>query len=586
MKKLYAMKSDLIQARIVPIFKRLLVVLPCCLFLLVSCRQEKPQPYTADKSEVFAQAAVVTGHPLASDVGQQILKKGGNAVDAGVAVQFALAVVYPRAGNIGGGGFMVYRAQDGTTSALDYREKAPAAATHDMYLDSLGTPVNALSTRGHLAVGVPGTVAGLVEAHSRYGKLPWKDLVQPAIDLAQNGFPISVTEAERLNSFQEDFLAFNDATCPFIKANWQAGDILAQPALAATLSRIRDRQRAGFYQGETAQLLLQEMQSGQGLITQEDLNNYRASWRTPLTETYKNYRIIAMPPSSSGGVTLLGMLGMVEAFPLAKYGFQSVSAVHLMVEAERRAYADRAIFLGDSDFYPVPVDSLVNKTYLASRMQDFSPDSASVSQQLVPGSFNTIKESFETTHTSIIDKDGNAVSLTTTLNSNYGSKVVVDGAGFFLNNEMDDFSAKPGTPNQFGLVGAEANAIAPGKRMLSSMTPTIIEKDGELFLVLGAPGGSTIITAVFQVFLNVAEFGMPLDAAVVAGRFHHQWLPDQIWVEPNVLDSLTRVQLVQMGHTFRDVERMAVIKAILCQPDGTLFAVGDPRNPDDDVSGY
>lgn len=586
LKKLFDMKSNLIQSRIVPIFRKGIVALPFCLLLLVSCRQEQPQPYTAEKSKVFAQAAVVTGHPLASDVGQQVLEKGGNAVDAVVAVQFALAVVYPRAGNIGGGGFMVYRAQDGTTSALDYREKAPAAATHDMYLDSLGNPIAALSTRGHLAAGVPGTVAGLVEAHSRYGKLPWKDLVQPAIDLAKNGFPISLTEADRLNSFQEDFLAFNDATCPFIKANWQPGDILQQPDLAATLSRIRDRQRAGFYQGETAQMLLQEMQSGQGLITQEDLNNYRASWRTPLVESYKNYRIIAMPPSSSGGVTLLEMLGMIETFPLTSYGFHSVPAVHLMAEVERRAYADRAVFLGDSDFYPVPVDSLLNKTYLSSRMQDFSSDSASVSQQLVAGSFHTIKESFETTHTSIIDKDGNAVSLTTTLNSNYGCKVVVDGAGFLLNNEMDDFSAKPGTPNQFGLVGAEANAIAPGKRMLSSMTPTIIEKDGALFLVLGAPGGSTIITAVFQVFINVAEFGMPLDSAVVAGRFHHQWLPDQIWVEPNALDSLTRMQLTQMGHTFRDVERMAVIKAILRQPDGTLFAVGDPRNPDDDVSGY
>ena len=570
---------------IVPIFQNLLVIILIS-SLLAGCQQAPLVTYEADQSEYYEGAAVVTGHPLASDVGKDILAQGGNAVDAAVAVQLALAVVYPRAGNIGGGGFMVYRAADGTVDALDYREKAPARASRDMYLDSIGDPIKGLSTKGHLAAGVPGTVAGLVEAHERYGSLPWAALVQPAIDLAREGYTISETESVRLNRYQEDIANYNDETCPFVKVDWATGDLLQQTDLAATLERIRDQKRAGFYEGETAAFIVQEMQSGGGFISAEDLANYQASWREPVVGTYDNYRIISMPPSSSGGVALLQMLGMVEEYPLHEYGFQSTAATHLMVEAERRAYADRAEYLGDSDYYPVPIDSLINKAYLQTRMADFSAEQASVSDSLAAGDFTNTKESFETTHTSIIDKDGNAVSLTTTLNSNYGCKVVVDGAGFFLNNEMDDFSIKPGTPNQFGLVGAEANAIAPGKRMLSSMTPSIIEKDGELFLVLGAPGGSTIITAVYQVFINVAEFGMPLDSAVWAPRFHHQWLPDQIWVEPTALGETVKEELTAMGHGFRDVNRMAVIKAILCTEDGRYHAVGDFRNPDDDVSGY
>lgn len=553
---------------------------------LSSCKQEVPNTYVANKVDNYASAAVVTGHPLASAVGENILQAGGNAVDAAIAVQFALAVVYPRAGNIGGGGFMVYRANDGSTDALDYREKAPAKASRDMYLDSLGNPIEGLSVQGHLAVGVPGTVAGLVEAHGKYGSMAWTELVQPAIDLASQGYPLSVTEAERINNYQEDIKMLNEPGCAFVRAEWKEGDQLIQKDLAATLTRIRDRQRAGFYQGETAELIVKEMESGQGFITAEDLANYRPSWRKPIAGDYDNYRIISMPPSSSGGIALLQMLGMVEQAPLNEYGFHSAAAVHLMAEAERRAYADRSEYLGDTDFYPVPIDSLTDKNYLQERIADFQPDSASSSTVLTAGTFNMLKESFETTHTSIVDAAGNAVSLTTTLNSNFGSKVVVDGGGFFLNNEMDDFSIKPGTPNQFGLVGAEANAIKPGKRMLSSMTPTIIEKDGELFLVLGAPGGSTIITAVFQVFINVVEFDMPLDSAVWAPRFHHQWLPDQIWVEPTAMSPEVRATLAEMGHSFRDVNRMAVIKAIQRLPDGTYFAVGDKRNPDDDVSGY
>jgi gamma-glutamyltranspeptidase/glutathione hydrolase len=555
--------------------------------LTFGCRTKPKIGYTPLISAQFEEAAVVTGHPLASAVGEAILRQGGNAVDAAIAVQFALAVVYPRAGNIGGGGFLVYRAKDGSSKALDYREQAPAAASRNMYLDSLENPIQGLSTQGHLAAGVPGTVAGLVEAHHRLGQLPWTELVQPAIDLARDGYRISDTEADRLNRFQEDLASFNvPEFCPLLKDQWQPGDLLKQLDLAQTLERIRERGRAGFYAGKTADLIVAEMKRGRGIITHEDLLNYRARWREPLIGQYRDYRIIAMPPASSGGVALIQMLNMIEDHPLNAYGFQSVPATHLMVEAERRAYADRAEYLGDSDHYRVPLDSLLDEDYLRARMNDFMPDSASVSDQLLAGDFTVLKESFETTHTSVVDAEGNAVSLTTTLNSNFGCKVMVDGAGFLLNNEMDDFSIKPGVPNQFGLIGKEANAIGPNKRMLSSMTPTIVEKDGELFLVLGAPGGSTIITAVFQVFVNVAEFGMPLDSAIRAPRFHHQWLPDEIWVEATALEDSVRQQLETMGHRFKERRYMAVIKAIHRLPDGTLHAAADVRNPDDDVSGW
>ncbi len=544
-----------------------------------------PLPYAATKTDTSKLAMVVAPHPLASQVGAKVLRKGGNAVDAAIAVQFAMAVVYPRAGNLGGGGFMVIRMNDGQTNALDYREKAPLAAHRNMYLDSLGNPIPRLSQDGHLAAGVPGTVAGLLEAHRKYGRLPLRHLIDPAIKLAAQGFPISEAEAARLNNTQEAFRKFNTRPSAFLKPQWQAGDLLVQKDLAATLIRIRQKGAAGFYEGKTAQLIVQEMQRGKGIITLEDLKAYRPVWRTPLIGQYKGYRVISMPPSSSGGVALLQMLQMVEPFNLEQYGFHSTKAVHIMAEAERRAYADRAEFLGDTDFYKVPIDSLLNPTYLKRRMADFQPDKASASTSVGAGKFQLSKESFETEHTSIVDVQGNAVSVTTTLNSNYGCKVVVGGAGFLLNNEMDDFSVKPGVPNQFGLVGNEANAIEPGKRMLSSMTPTIVEKDGQLFMVLGAPGGSTIITAVFQVLLNVVEFGLDLDTAVNAGRFHHQWLPDQILIEENALSPEVRKELEAIGHKLQQVRYMAVIKAIQKLPDGSLLGVGDPRNPDDDAEG-
>lgn len=559
-----------------------------CFLIFSACRKTPESLYEVDKSVVAEKAMVVSPHPLASDIGADILRRGGNAIDAAVAVQFAIAVVYPRAGNIGGGGFMVIRKANGQTAALDYREKAPAAADRDMYLDSLDNVIDGLSRSGQLASGVPGTVDGLLDALQAHGSL--KDLagiLNPAIELAEKGFRITSTEAARLNRFQDDFRQYNADDNPFVKDDvWQEGDLLVQSNLAATLKRIRDQGREGFYAGETADMIVAEMKRGNGIISKEDLAEYRSAWRTPLVSEHKDLRIISMPPSSSGGIALTQLLELVEPYNLAEWGFQSKESVHLMVEAERRVYADRAKHLGDTDYYDVPIDTLIDPVYLAGRMVDFSLEKASISDNILAGDFTTTLESFETTHTSIIDPEGNAVSVTTTINSNYGSKVLVHKAGFFLNNEMDDFSVKPGVPNQFGLVGAEANAIEAGKRMLSSMTPTIVERDGKVFMVLGAPGGSTIITAVFQVLINVTEFGMDLQEAVNAPRFHHQWLPDHINVEPDAIAPEVRAELKKMGHKFNEIKYMAVVKAIHVKPDGQLHGVGDPRNPDDDAEGF
>lgn len=554
------------------------------LLLTLSCREDLRVDYSAQKSGAFTSAAVVGPHPLATEVGLQVLKEGGNAIDAAVAMQFAMAVVYPRAGNLGGGGFLVHRSATGEVKTLDYRERAPAAAHRDMYLDSDGEVIPQLSISGHLAVGVPGTVAGIADMHAELGSLPWQDLLEPAIKLATSGYRLSAAEISRLGRYRSDFQKFNEAT-PFSDSTLTEGALVKQADLARTLERIRDQGRDGFYTGETADLLVREMKSGNGLITKEDLLNYKTSWRQPILKQYKNYRVISMPPSSSGGVALAQMLEMLEGFDLKGAGFHSPESIHLTVEAMRRAYADRAEYLGDSDYYPIPLDSLLNDAYLAQRMADFNPDSASSSATVELGLTN-MKETFETTHISIIDEAGNAVSITTTLNGNFGSKVMVDGAGFFLNNEMDDFSAKPGVPNMFGLVGKEANAIQPGKRMLSSMTPTIIERDGDLFMVLGAPGGSTIITAVLQTFLNVAEYGLALPEAVNAPRFHHQWLPNQILHEPTTFSAATKKALIAKGHVLKEVSAMAVIKALLVEDDGTISAAADARNPDDDVAGY
>jgi gamma-glutamyltranspeptidase/glutathione hydrolase len=559
------------------------------LVLLWSCNgsETKAPPYTAQKTALANEAAVVSPHPLTTQVGIDILKKGGNAVDAAIAVQFAMAVAYPRAGNLGGGGFMVLRQPDGSTDALDYRERAPLAAQRDMYLDSTGQVVEGLSRNDALAAGIPGTVAGMEAAFKKYSALKdWSALLEPAIQLAEEGYPISPAEAERLNGFQEAFRTYNEGPNPFIRDTFEAWYILKQPVLARTLRRIQQLGARGFYEGTVAEAIVQESQSRNGIFTLEDLQSYEPAWRIPTRANYRGFTVISMPPASSGGVALSQMLNMVEPFDLHEKSFHSAETVHLMVEAERRAFADRAAHLGDTDFYDVPMDSLMSRAYLDRQMANFDPAQATPSDNIIAGDFKLLKESFETTHTSVVDAEGQAVSITTTLNSNFGSKVWVRGGGFFLNNEMDDFSAKPGVPNQFGLLGAEANAIAPQKRMLSSMTPTIVEREGQLYMVLGAPGGSTIITAVFQVITNVTDFGMSLEEAVNAGRFHHQWLPDEILVERGALPDSTMAQLRAMGHTFREIERMAVIKAILKDKDGTLHAAGDFRNPDDDARGY
>jgi len=529
-------------------------------------------------------AMVVSAHPLSTAVGLNVLKQGGNAIDAAVATQFALAVVYPRAGNIGGGGFSVIRLTDGSIAALDFREKAPAQAERKMFQDSLGNVVGELSTIGHLAAGVPGSVAGMWELHQKYGSLPWADLVQPAIDLAFEGFLITANEAEALNEKQEDFRQANHYRPWVVRENgWQANDYVNQPQLAATLSFIRDSGRDGFYKGIVAQQIVKEMQRGNGLVNHEDLQNYEAIWRAPLVGTYRGHRVISMPPPSSGGIAVLQMLQGAELLNVGQYEHNSTNAVHLMAEIERRVFADRSKHLGDPDYFEVPVQQLLSPDYNAFRFADISIDQTTPSADIQGG--EVPYESPETTHFSIVDADGNAISTTTTLNLNYGCKVWVKGAGFVLNNEMDDFSSKPGVPNFFGLIGAEANAIAPGKRMLSSMTPTIVEKDGALKMVLGSPGGATILTSVFQTVLNVIDYEMTMQEAVSAKKVHHQWLPDQIKAETDAISLKTIEELEQLGHSFEFVDKIGRNDCILVREDGRLEGGADPRG-DDKAAGF
>lgn len=537
------------------------------------------------ETQSYKHAAVVSAHPEASKVGVAIIKQGGNAVDAAIAVQFALAVVYPNAGNIGGGGFMVYRSSTGGTDALDYREKAPEKASRDMYLDEKGNAITDKSLYGGLASGVPGTVDGMVKAHNKYGKLKWKRDIQPAIELAERGFVITEQQASELNKHKKDFQKYNRRPTAFVKeGQWKAGDILKQPELAATLKLIRDKGRAGFYEGEVATAIVNSMQYTRGIITTADLKNYQSVWRNTVSGTYKNYKVISMPPPSSGGIALLTMLKQIDKYPLSKWGFQQDSTVQLMVEVERRAYADRASYLGDPDFFKVPQSALLDSNYIANRAKDISFTAATPSSEIKPGKLPAY-ESEQTTHYSIVDSQGNAVSVTTTLNGFYGSHVVVEGGGFILNNEMDDFSVKPGSPNMYGLVGGEANAIVPGKRMLSSMTPSIIEENGKLRMVVGTPGGSTIITSIFQTILNVLAFGKDMQAAVAAPRFHHQWLPDTIYVEKGAIDPGTRVKLEGKGYKITERVPMGRVDAILVLPNGELETGADSRG-DDKGLGY
>jgi gamma-glutamyltranspeptidase / glutathione hydrolase len=551
------------------------------ILIISACAPEAPEEEPSPLGLVADSAMVVSAHPLASQVGTDIMKQGGNAVDAAIATQFTLAVVYPAAGNIGGGGFMVIRQADGTTDALDFREKAPLAGGRNMYLDDDKNVIKGLSRTGHLAAGVPGSVDGMVKAHEKYGSLPWKALLQPAIDLAANGFALTEREARGLNRFQENYLEVNTVTPEFLvkQGGWNAGDTVYMKDLATTLERVKDRGREGFYGGETAELIVAEMARGNGIISLEDLEKYEAKFRDPVKSAYKNYKIISMPPPSSGGIALVQLLQSVEDFPIENMGHNTAPTAHLIIEAERRVYADRAAHLGDMDFYPVPLEEMTEKDYNMGRMSTFDPDKATLTSEVYEGN-PTPAESSETTHYSIIDPDGNAVSVTTTLNGGYGNKVVVGGAGFFLNNEMDDFSIKPGYPNMFGLVGGEANAIESEKRMLSSMTPTIVEKDGQLQMVVGTPGGATIITSVYQTVLNVLEHNMGMQAAVDAGRFHHQWKPDSTFVEPTAFDTTTIVRLEDMGHTVIERSSIGRVDAILVLPDGRLEGGADTRGDD------
>lgn len=540
-----------------------------------------PYQYSVVKSGTFNRASVSSAHPLASMVGAAIMQQGGNAFDATIATQLALSVVYPGAGNIGGGGFTLARKKDGTLIGIDFREAAPAKASRDMYLDAAGNAQDALSQSGHLASGVPGTIAGIFATYA-HAKLPFAMLIQPAIDLARYGFVITEKEAASLNGTKKDFVQYSTRPSAFVKdTKWKVGDTLVQLELANTLTRIQKNGAKGFYEGETAALIVDEMKRGGGLITLDDLKNYQAKSRTPIVFNYRGYDIISFAPPSSGGILIGQMLKMIEPFNVQKMGFQTPESVQLMIEIERRAYADRAAHIGDPDFYKVPQKTLLQDTYLKNRMSDYKAGVAGSSTQTQAG---TIKTSEETTHFSVVDPEGNMVAVTTTLNGGYGNRTVVGGAGFLLNNEMDDFSAKPGSPNMYGAIGGEANSIEPHKRMLSSMTPTLLTKNNKPFLTVGTPGGTTIPTSVFQTIVNIVDFNMSLEDAINNPKFHHQWLPDEVSIEKTFSQS-TKEALEKMGYLIKTRGSIGRTEGILIGPTGKRITVADKRG-DDAVAGF
>ncbi|WP_166381670.1 gamma-glutamyltransferase [Polaribacter sp. 11A2H] len=546
--------------------------------LMINCKTAEKKEHTTGL--ITQKAMVVSARIEASKIGSDILKKGGNAFDAMAATDLALAVAYPFAGNLGGGGFMVYRKADGEIGALDYREKAPLASSRDMYLDNEGNVVNEKSTLGAMAVGVPGTLAGIFTAHKKFGTMPMSEILKPVIALAKRGVVVTKKQEDRIKNYQSLFLKANKDSIPFNK-NWKENDTIKYPALAETLIRIQQNGLDEFYKGETAQKIVDFIQANGGIITLEDLAKYEAKWRTPVTFTYDDLKIISMSPPSSGGVALAQIMKAIEPFDVDKFGHNTTKSIQVITEAERRAYADRSFFLGDPDFVTVPQQKLISKAYATERMSDFSFEKATKSADVSHGNIEII-ESDETTHYSIIDQFGNAVSVTTTLNGAYGSKLYSPELGFFFNNEMDDFSSKPGVPNMFGLIGAKANEIHPEKRMLSSMTPTIVEKNGKLFMVVGTPGGSTIITSVLQTILNVHEYKMGMQEAVNAARFHHQWLPDVVKMEPNSFDKQVITELKDIGYTIDETTSRIIgkVSAILVLPDATLEGGADKRGDD------
>lgn len=562
---------------------KLLIVI---VIVVCSCSKTKNSIQDHIFGTIGDSAMVVSAHPIASKIGIQILREGGNAVDAAIATQFALAVVYPRAGNIGGGGFSILRLNNGETHALDFREKAPALASKDMYLDDSSEVIPNLSMLGHLAAGVPGSVGGMWELHQKFGSVPWKHLIEPSILIAENGFEITQNEADALNDKQPDFIKANTHS-PWVINNsgWKKGDIIKQSDLGRTLNRIRDFGRDGFYKGTVAELIIEEMKTSNGIISKSDLEAYNPVWRDPIKGSYKGHTVISIPPPSSGGVALIQLLQGAEILNITQFPHNSAKSVNLMTELEKRVFADRAKFIGDPDFIDVPINELISTEYVKSRLKNIQADVFTPSSKISGGEMPP-QESYETTHFSIVDPMGNAISITTTLNLAYGCKVLVKGAGFLLNNEMDDFSAKPGVPNYFGLVGAEANAIAPNKRMTSSMTPTIIEKNNQLKMVLGSPGGSTIITSVFQSTLNVIDYGMTMQEAVNAKKIHHQWLPDHIKMEENAINSETMNALTTLGHQFEIVSKIGRNDCILIYDDGKIEGGADHTRGDDFAAGF
>jgi gamma-glutamyltranspeptidase/glutathione hydrolase len=542
---------------------------------IISCKSDEKA--ISQTGLLANKAMVVSAREEASEIGVYIMKKGGNAFDAMVATELALAVCYPQAGNIGGGGFMVYRKANGETGALDYREKAPLAATKDMFLGKNGNVIEGKSTATAFASGVPGTLAGLFAVHNKFGSLAIAEILAPVIALAKKGVVVTDFQAKSLADYRATFIETNGSNSLFSQ-EYKVGDTIKYPALAHTLQRVSDNGRNEFYKGETAQKLINFLKNKGGNMTVKDLNVYEAKWRAPITFKYKDLKITSMSPPSSGGICLSQIMKMIEPFDIAQMGHNSVKAIQVITEAERRAFADRNSYLGDPDFVKLPVKELLDSVYIKNRMSDFSFDKASKSSEVGKGKIAGY-ESNQTTHYSIVDSEGNAVSATTTLNDNYGSKIYCDELGFFLNNQMDDFSSKPGVPNLYGLTGTEANSIAPEKRMLSSMTPTILEKNKKLFMVVGTPGGSTIITSVMQTILNVYEYKMSMQEAVNAPRFHHQWLPDEVTFEPNSFDKELLEKVKEKGYKINETNKEIVgqVDAILVLSNGKLEGGADKR---------